>query len=245
MSAPVLLEVCVDDPAGLFAARDGGADRVELCSALALGGLTPSVGLMRLAAASGTPTAAMIRPRVGSFVFTPDEVDVMFADIETARSLGLQGVVLGAARPDGALDGAVLARLREAAGPLEACLHRVFDLTPDPFEALDQAVALGFDRILTSGQQTTAVKGLPLLQQLRAHAAGRIAILPGSGITPDNVAQIVDATGVRQVHASCGAVDGEENADLVRFGFAPATPSKRTSAAVVRDMKGRLDRLCE
>ncbi len=148
----VTLEVCVDTAEGLDQAIRGGADRVELCSALALGGLTPSPGLMRLAARRGA-VMAMVRPRAGGFVPGPDEMAQMEADIAAARAAGLAGVVFGASLPDGRLDLAAMARLVAAAQGMEVVLHRAFDLCPDPDAALEQAVALGVTRILTSGGQ--------------------------------------------------------------------------------------------
>lgn len=236
----VILELCVEDMAGLNAARAGGADRVELCSALSVGGLTPSAGFMGQAASSGVPAMAMIRPRQGSFTFTDDEVDLMLADIAVARDFGLDGVVLGAAHPDRTLHLEVLKRLTDAAGPLETCLHRVFDLTPDPFAAIDQAVDLGFSRILTSGQQRSVPEGLQLLVELGAYANGRISIMPGGGITLRNVGEVIRSTGISEVHSSCSVVRGQADADLVRFGFAPDGPRKVFDPEAVAEMRRML-----
>jgi copper homeostasis protein len=147
-----LLEICVDTAAGLRTASASGADRIELCSALELGGLTPTSGLLALAAEMGVSARVMIRPRAGDFVFTTDDLDMMRADIAAARAHGLEGVVLGANRPDGALDLDMLGTLVEASQGLRKTLHRAFDLVPDIAEAVEQAVALGFDTILTSGR---------------------------------------------------------------------------------------------
>ncbi len=240
MTGRALLEVCVEDAAGLAAAQAGGADRVELCSALMVGGLTPSAGLMRLAANAGIPTVALIRPRAGNFVFSPEEIEVMLADIGTARDIGLAGVVLGAAQPDGTLDSEVLARLCEAAGQLETCLHRVFDLVPDPFAAIDTAIELGFSRILTSGQQTSVPEGLDLLAELVDYADGRISILPGGGINRGNVGEIVRRVGIREVHTSCSLMQPPEAESLVAFGFAPAGSRKTADAETVGEMRRML-----
>ncbi|MGL5010398.1 MAG: copper homeostasis protein CutC, partial [Paracoccaceae bacterium] len=139
--ADILIEICVDDAPGLAAAIAGGADRIELCAALALGGLTPSAGFRQHAASAPIPVYPMIRPRPGDFTFTDAEITLMEHDIVTARSLGLAGVVLGASHPDGTLDTNTLARLITAAGPLGLTLHRAFDLTPDPIAALDTAIS--------------------------------------------------------------------------------------------------------
>src|SRR5690606_8681384 len=195
------LEICVDTPASLAAAIAGGADRIELCSALSVGGLTPSAGLMALAAKAPLPVHAMIRPRAGDFVFSDPEIAAMEADIDAARNAGLPGVVLGATRPDGALDTQTLARLIARAQPLDLTLHRAFDLAPDFPRAVDDAIALGFNRILTSGGAPRAIDGLENLKRIIAHAAGRIAIMPGSGITPETAASFL-ALGITDLHAS-------------------------------------------
>jgi len=146
------LEVAVDDPAGLRAAVEGGADRIELCSALDVGGLTPSAGLMRLAAGCGLPVLAMIRPRSGGFCYDGDELAVMASDIAAARMTGLAGVVLGALTPELRLDLPAMEGLMRRAAGLEVTLHRAFDLIDNWREAVDQAVALGVNRILTVGR---------------------------------------------------------------------------------------------
>lgn len=222
-----LVEICVDTPDGLHAAIAGGAHRIELCSALALGGLTPSAGLMALAGPLAVPALAMIRPRAGGFVWSPSEIGIMRHDIAAARSAGLAGVVLGASCPDGALDTQTLATLRAGANGLSTTLHRCFDLAPDPFAALEQAVALGFDRILTSGQALAATDGAALLGELHARAAGRITIMAGSGITAANAARFL-GLGLRELHASCSVIQAEHTT-VADFGFGPA--QRRTTSS--------------
>lgn len=235
----VLLEVCVDRADGLAAAIGGGADRVELCAALSVGGLTPSRGMMAIAAASGLPVYAMIRPHAGDFVFDGAAIDVMMADIDAARDCGLAGVVLGASLADGRLDVDLLSALAERAGGMGMTLHRAFDLVPDPLEALEQAVALGFERVLTSGLQASAVEGAGTIGQLVEQARGRISIMPGGGVTVENVTDLVRRTGVREVHGSCRGAESLRSDAAVRFGF--ALPADRaTSSDVVREMKCRL-----
>lgn len=231
----VLLEVCVDSAEGLEAAVEGGADRIELCSALDVGGLTPSRGLMALAAKAPVPVYAMIRPRAGSFVFGPADREVMLADIHAAREGGLAGVVLGASRTDGGLDVDLLKTLSERAGAMGRTLHRAFDLVPDPAEALEQAIELGFERILTSGFAVKTPDGVAVLRRLVEQANGRISIMAGSGITPANVAEIVRQTLVTEVHASCRLPVTSLDDALVRFGFADEQ-QYRTSADIVREM---------
>ncbi len=228
-----LLEICVADAHSLEAAIEGGAGRIELCSALELGGLTPSPGLMRLAARAPVPVYAMIRPRAGDFVFTTQEAEIMLADIEAAGAAGLAGVVLGASLVDGRLDEVLLARLQAQARGLGSTLHRAFDLVPDPLAALEAAVALGFERILTSGGAVTAPAGLDMLKRLHEAACGRIGIMPGSGVTPANVAALLAALPVAEVHSSCSAEAGLWDAGALRLGFAVGT-RRRTRTDIVR-----------
>ncbi|MFP5078437.1 copper homeostasis protein CutC [Rhizobium sp. YIM 134829] len=234
----VLLEVCVDDAEGLDAAVAGGADRIELCAALALGGLTPSIGLMKRAAEAPIPVFAMIRPRAGSFVFSETEVAIMEAEIDAARASGLAGVVLGANRADHSLDEATLARLLRRAEGLGHTLHRAFDLTPDKAAALEQAITLGFDRILTSGGALKAIDALPALAALEKQAAGRIRLMPGSGVTAANAAALLE-TGVRELHASCARPIGGEDPLLLDFGFA-SEAMRRTDCETVRALKAAI-----
>jgi len=234
----LLLEVCIDDLAGLEAAVEGGADRIELCSALALGGLTPSAGLMEVAATFDIPCNAMIRPRAGDFVYSEEEIDVMLADIVAARNAGLAGVVLGASLPDGRLDRFVLETLAKAANGLDLTLHRAFDLVPDFTEAVEIAVKLGFARILTSGGARTAIEGRQGLAQAVAAAKGRISIMPGSGVSADNAADLL-ALGVTELHASCSAPADAVSGNLLDFGFQPKD-ARRTDAEKVRALKARI-----
>ncbi len=233
-----LLEVCVDSVDGLDAAVAGGADRIELCSALSVGGLTPSCGFMRTAAAAPVPVRAMIRPRPGRFVFTQAEVDVMRRDIDAARAAGLAGVVIGAATPADALDVKTLETLVAHAQGLDTALHRVIDLAPDMDEAVDVAVALGLATILTSGAALKAEEGCLRIAAMRERAAGRIEILAGSGVTVENVGRIVAATGVRLVHASCGRIAASDPRSIA-FGFS-STDHRETSADLVAGLRAAL-----
>lgn len=235
--ARVLLEVCVDSAAGLAAAVAGGADRIELCAALAVGGLSPSPGLLAVAARCGVPVYAMIRSRAGDFVFGDAEVAVMEADIAAVRDAGLAGVVIGVSRPDGRLDGVVLARLMARAAGLGVTLHRAIDLVPDWAEALDTAVALGVERILTSGRALRAVEGLEALAEAVSRVGDRVVIMPGSGVSVAVVPQIL-ALGVREVHASCALpVPGSEAA--LRFGFCGGA-ERQTDAGQVAALRAAL-----
>lgn len=198
-----LLEICVDTYEGACAAIEGGAGRIELCSSLSEGGLTPSAGLMKAAAALPVPCHAMIRPRSGLFCFSKAELKIMLSDVAIAQEAGLAGVVLGVQTADGTLDKPVLAQLIQAAGPLSKTLHRVIDVVPDPLAELRHVIDLGFNRVLTSGAQPLAPDGVDLIRQMVDQADGRLSIIPGCGLTPENVSQVVEATGVAEVHAAC------------------------------------------
>lgn len=232
----MLLEVCVEDIAGLKAAVAGGGDRIELCSALPLGGLTPSAGLMAAAAEMPIPAYAIIRPRAGSFVYSADELDIMKHDIDAARDAGLPGVVLGASLPGGRLDFDALSALVTHTGALGKTLHRAFDLVPDVGEAVEMAVSLGFERILTSGGAETAAGGITVLEQAIAIAAGRISIMPGSGVTLATIGQLWPRLPVTEIHSSCAVTIAETDERLLALGF--STPSaRRTDAATVKALK--------
>lgn len=231
-----MLEVCVEDIAGLQAAVEGGADRIELCAALPLGGITPSSALIRAGATVSIPVHVLIRPRAGDFVYDVAETELMATDIRAVLGAGLAGVVIGASRPDGTLDAALLATLiavaREASArrgsPVSLTLHRAFDLCPDPIAALEVAVSLGFDRILTSGGAATAVAGGAILTELVRQARRRIKILAGSGIGPQNVGLIL-ATGVDEIHSSCQMPRPQTHPKAIELGFDESQP-KQTSA---------------
>jgi copper homeostasis protein CutC len=240
MHIPMALEVCVEDLAGIDAAVAGGADRIELCSALAVGGLTPPASLARAAADAPLPVHLLCRPREGGFVYTPAEQALIAEDIRTAAEAGLAGVVIGACSGD-ALDTRLLALLvaqARAAGeargtPLSLTLHRAFDLCADLPLAMEAAIGLGFDRILTSGGMPKAIDGVAMLARLHRQAAGRIVILAGSGVSPATLPAILE-TGVREVHASCRRPDpAPANPATLRFGFV-SPDHARTDAHVVR-----------
>jgi copper homeostasis protein len=237
----IILEVCVDSAEGLAAAIGGGADRIELCSALELGGLTPSPGLIRLAAMSPIPVYAMVRPRPGDFIFGPVDLDVMRAEIDVVRDAGLAGVVLGASKAGGALDEGVLRQLTAHAVGLGTTLHRAVDLVPDFDVAVDLAVELAFERILSSGGARHAVEGMDTIAAMLARAAGRIAIMAGSGVRPANVGILLDRLALTQVHASCSAPARPADAAAVRLGFANPT-GKQTSGEIVTELKRALQR---
>lgn len=199
----ILLEICVDSLAGAHAAHRGGADRLEICGSLDIGGVTPSIGLLETVAEQvELDVMVMIRPRGGDFCYDDAEIEVMLRDIERAAERGVRGVVFGALLPDGRIDIDRLRRLVERARPLEVTFHRAFDLARDRHEALETLVDLGIERVLTSGGRAAAPDALPELRELVDVAAGRITILPGSGIRSANIREVAVASAAAELHMS-------------------------------------------
>ena len=197
------------------AAMEGGANRVELCQALGLDGLTPSAGMIATAVGMGIPVQVLIRPREGNFVYDKDEVLCMLRDIRHARQLGVNGVVIGALQADGSIDEETVRLLVEEAEGMSITFHRAFDVCTHPEEALEQIISLGCHRLLTSGQAATAKQGIPLLKRLVEQAAGRISIMPGAGVNPQNASRILAETGAKEIHGSLRR-DGHTDPELVR-----------------------------
>lgn len=198
-----LLEVCTGSVESVIAARDGGAARFELCSALEVGGITPSVGLMRLTReVKDIAMHVLIRPRGGDFLYNEAEIQCMEQDIIAARDCGADGVVIGALTADGNIDTTTCSRLVKAAQGMNITFHRAFDMCCDPFRALEEIIELGCNRILTSGLAATAEAGIPLIKRLVTTADGRIMIMPGCGVNATNAARILHETGATEIHAS-------------------------------------------
>lgn len=202
MTAPIL-EIAANSVASALAAQEGGADRIELCSALELGGLTPSHALIALARERlRIPVYVLIRPRDGNFLYSELELETIERDIETCKALGCDGVVIGVLDANGNIDVARCRALITAAGNLGVTFHRAFDVTRDQRQALDAVIALGCERILTSGASTHAIDGVNAIAALSRQAANRILIMPGAGIDEHNIAAVRAATGAREFHAS-------------------------------------------
>ena len=196
-------EICANSVASCIAAQEGGADRVELCAGIPEGGTTPSYGMIRSAREAITiGLNVIIRPRGGDFLYSEEEIREMIYDIETARSLGADGLVFGSLRPDGSVDMEVMERLMKAAGDTPVTFHRAFDHCNDPFQALEDIIGLGCARILTSGCRPTAAEGVSLLAQLVEKAADRIIIMPGCGVNEGNIAETARLSGAREFHFS-------------------------------------------
>jgi copper homeostasis protein len=201
------LEICLTGAAEARAAVAGGADRLELCRDLAQDGLTPELSLVRAVCREGeVPVVVLIRPRPGGFVYDAGEREAMAAAVEQAGEAGAAGVALGALTADGSVDEAVMGELLRRARPLSVCFHRAFDQVADPVDALERLIALGVDRLLTSGRPGRAEDHLPLLAELVRRADERLVVMPGGGLRPENVAALVAATGAREVHSSAGGV---------------------------------------
>ena len=242
-----LLEVCCGNPESVDAAVLGGARRIELCADLEADGLTPPVSWIRDAKARypSLTVHVLIRPRAGNFVYSPEEADRMAQQVEEALEAGADGIVLGALTPERDVDLPLTERLvslvesfnladellrsdrchaandshffPEAARRVSITFHRAFDRCRRPFEALEQIIGLGCDRILTAGQAETAEAGAEVLRELRRRARGRIGILPGGGVTPGNAARILARTGCAEIHASASVnIDGKKVTDAGR-----------------------------
>lgn len=198
-----LLEICAGSVESAIAARDGGAQRIELCAALEIGGVTPSAGVITEARkVEGLVLNVIIRPRGGDFLYNGYEVACMEKDICTCKRLGADGVVIGALTAEGDIDTATCKRLIAAADGMSITFHRAFDMCRKPKEALEQLISLGCHRVLTSGQAATAEAGIPLLKELVQQAGERIIIMPGCGVNSGNAANILHATGAGEIHAS-------------------------------------------
>lgn len=198
----MILEICVDSVESAQAAVAGGASRLELCGNLLIGGTSPSPYLIEAVQKFDIPVRVLLRPRFGDFLYTPSEKEILQKEVEMCRSMGVDGVVLGALQADGTLDVPFLTSLVQAAGNLGKTLHRAFDVCADAQQSLETAIDLGFDTILTSGQAATAVDGMETLAQLHRQAKGRITLLAGSGVSPDNIPLLAQQTGITAFHMS-------------------------------------------
>jgi len=216
------IEICCGSIQSAANAKAGGAVRVELCQGLVEGGTTPSPATIDYAVRElGLQAFVLVRPRGGDFCYNALEIKAMEADVEYCKKAGVAGIVVGFLHPDGTVDTELTRRFVELSAPLPVTFHRAFDRCKEPLKALEQIIDCGCARILTSGCQPTAVEGSDLLQQLVKQADGRITILAGSGITPENAAALKRETGVPEIHGSCKmtSADGawETDAEQVRL----------------------------
>lgn len=243
----ILLEICCGSAEDAMEAAAGGADRVELCSALFLGGLTPSLGsLLEEKQRTKVPVIAMNRPRQAGFCYSAAEFSVMERDTDLLLEQGADGVVFGILNADGTVDVRRTETLRKRIGSRQAVFHRAFDVTPDPFRALEELIDLGITRVLTSGQKNAAPQGADLIRRLIERADGRIEVLPGAGITVDNVRQFVISTGCTQIHMTAFASRTDTSTlanPAIQFGSSNGPPEstyEMTDRHLVRRVKEEL-----
>ena len=243
----ILLELCCGSIDDAIESEKGGADRIELCSALFLGGLTPSIGTIHEAKLRlKIPVIVMVRPRAGGFCYTSAEIATMERDTTAALEHGADGIVFGILTADGKIDLPRSQRIRRLIGDKQSVFHRAFDVTPDPFAALEQLIDMGITRVLTSGQKDSVPQGVEFIRKLVERAAGRIEILPGGGILPYQVREMADQTTCNQIHLTAWktATDPSTHANpAVTFGGALYPPEDRyqiTDSALVREIAARL-----
>jgi len=232
------LEVCIDRVEALDACVQGAADGIELCACLDIGGVTPSRGTLRAFRDAPLPVHVLVRPRSGDFLYTEREARAMLDDIAAVVDAGLHGVVIGAATPGGGLDLALMQRLVQAAEGLHTTLHRVVDTLVEPLVAIDQAIALGMDRVLSSGGQVRAIDGASVLAAMHERSRGRVQIVAGGGLDELHIAALRERTGLQAFHGSCrDAVPVDPR--LLRLGFSAAL-SGACSASRVAAFKAAL-----
>lgn len=206
-----IIEICLEDVQSVLSAQNGGTDRVELCSDLFEGGLTPSLGTVLTAKRlSSIPINCMVRPRGGDFCYSDLEFEAMKEDIKAFKGAGVNGIVFGILTPQGDVDIKRSRQIIELARPLSVTFHRAFDMTRDPYKALEDLIALGVDRVLTSGQEATVPEGMDLLADLVRIAGNRIIVMPGCGITERNFKKIHNRIGAREYHVHLPAEFGSK-----------------------------------
>lgn len=243
-----LLECCVDSVESALAAAEGGADRLELCSALVIGGITPGVALFeRIRERMDIPVRVLLRPRFGDFLYTEHEIAILMREVELFRKAGAEGIVIGCLDRDGGLDMPRMTMLKEAAGDMKVTLHRAFDVCADPEKAYRQAGELGIDTILTSGQAENCLKGIGLLKKLCGlrEETGGPTLMAGAGVTPEIIGYLMERTDIRCYHMSAkkslesGMRYRKEKVPMGLPGMNEYTVF-RTDAEMVRQAKERL-----
>ncbi len=234
-----LIEICLTDLASAIAATAGGADRIELCADLDSGGVTASAGLIaEVVARCPIPIHVLIRPRAGDFVYDEHEVVVMRRDIDIACSLGAAGVVVGALRGDATVDVETIAGLVERARSMSVTFHRAIDLTPDPLATIDALVAIGVDRVLSSGGRGPARAGLDMLRAMVNRAAGRLVVMAGGGIVEADLPELLNKSEVNEVHLASGVAGRRPEAGP--FGRGPGVVEAARVARMVARVRGEI-----
>lgn len=225
MELNYIIEIATTDFTTTKSAVEGGADRIELCAALSEGGTTASFGtIKKCREAFNVQLFPIIRPRSGDFLYSNEEFDIMLYEIKLCKDLGCDGVVIGLLNKDGSVDVKRSSKLIELAYPLEVTFHRAFDRCKDPFEALEQLIEIGCQRILTSGQQPGAPQGVNLITQLVKVADDRIIIMPGSGVRKENIKELAEKTGATEFHSSLRGSQKSEM-EFIHTAFANSTES--------------------
>ncbi len=243
----LLLEICTASVEDCVTAQSGGADRIELNTALALGGLTPSLGLLREARRElHIPMIVMIRPRPAGFCYSASEFVVMQREVELALANGAEGIAFGVLREDGSVDCARSEQIVRQAEGKEIVFHRAFDVTPKPLTALEQLIDLGITRVMTSGQKSSAFNGAANIARYIEQSAGRIQILPAGGINRLTIQAVLARTGCAQVHASLSAAQYDTSTRArphIRFGSGASTEEifSATDLDAVQELRGWLD----
>ncbi|HEY0667288.1 MAG TPA: copper homeostasis protein CutC [Sphingobacteriaceae bacterium] len=238
----MLLEIAVFNYASALLAFHSGADRIELCDNAAEGGTTQSYGVLKMVRQEiEIPVYPIIRPRGGDFLYTDGEFEVMKKDVLLCKDLGFEGVVFGILNPDGSVDKVRCMQLTELAYPMEVTFHRAFDRCLDPFEAMEDIIDMGCERILTSGQVPVASGNLPLIAELVKKADDRIVIMPGSGVRSNNIEQIVKETGAREFHSSA-RITVESHMKFINKRMDDADTSISVNESEIKAMKQILNR---
>jgi copper homeostasis protein len=231
-----IIEIATSDFLTTKSAVEGGADRIELCANLEEGGTTPSYGHIRKCRESfDVLIYPIIRPRGGDFLFNGEEFDIMLQDVKLCKQLGCDGVVIGMLNPDGSIDKKKTSQLVEAAYPLGVTFHRAFDRCRDPFEALEELITIGCERILTSGQKPAAPDAAELIAQLNKAANERIIIMPGSGVRKENIRQLAEQTGCVEFHSSLRGKT-ESKMDFIQPSFAGSDESYMNNSINPQDV---------
>ncbi len=243
----MVLEITVDSITSMLTAIKAGADRIELCSAHSLGGLTPSYGLMKKAKELNIETFIMIRPRAGDFLYDEQEFETMKEDILAVKEMGFEGIVTGILLSDGRIDIDRMRELVELANPLKVVLHRAFDDAKDPVEDIDKLIEMGICRILTSGQRADALKGAEYIAELQKMFGDRIDIMPGGGVNAENIEEIYNITGCTHYHLS-GKVNVGSRMEYREYIERMNTPEselivERADYDLIKRARDALDRL--
>lgn len=232
-----IIEIATTDFVTTKLAVEGGADRIELCAALTEGGTTPSYGMIKKCREAFTVQLfPIIRPRSGDFFYTDEEVEIMMNDVTLCKQLGCDGVVIGLLGKDGNIDLKRSERLIQLAYPLEVTFHRAFDRCRDPFEALEQLIEIGCQRILTSGQQPVAPQGINLIAQLVKASDNRIVIMPGSGVRKENIKELAEKTGAKEFHSSLRS-KAKSKMEFIHPAFAESGESYTNAAVDAEEVK--------